>query len=40
VCAILNPPKQDNRSNGLEEKIIKTEGHKPVLDAFQLVGIS
>jgi hypothetical protein len=38
--AILTPPKQVSGSTGLEEKTITTEGRKPLLDAFQLFGMS
>jgi hypothetical protein len=39
-CAISKPQEQENKSNDLVEKTIKTEGRKPLLDAFQFVGIS
>jgi hypothetical protein len=36
--AVSTAPEQENNSNGLEEKAIQTEGRKPLLDTFQLVG--
>jgi hypothetical protein len=36
----LTPLQQENDSEGHEEDTIETEGREPLLDVFQLVGIS